>query len=127
MEAELTQSLTFLAWTGGGFLIVIGIFTAKLLFDLSRLTVSLGKSAKIVEKELDPIMRNVGEAANTVNAIVQSTNKRVGKVTETYDKIAKVAIEAVKQTSRVSGFVLKELAKGVYTGIKSVLKKKYSS
>ena len=124
MEAELTQSLTFLAWTGGGFLIIVGLFVVKLLFDLSRLTVSLNKSADIVQKELGPIMKNVGEAANTVNELVQSTNKKVGKLGEIYDKVSDIAVKSATKAAQVSGIVIKEVFKGLYAGFMAMMKKK---
>jgi len=124
MDTQLSQGLTFLAWSGSVFLIIIGVFTAKLLFDLSRLASSLNKSAKIVGDELEPIMKNVTEATGTINSIVQSTNKRVGKITEVYDKVSDVAVQAVSKASAVSGFVLKEVFRGIVAGFKAVVKKK---
>lgn len=124
MEAELSQSLTFLAWTTAGFLIVVGVFVVKLLFDLSRLTVSLNKSADIVKTDLEPIMKNVSEAVGTVNKLVQSTDKKVGKVSEAYDKVSKIVIKAVTKASTMSGYLLKEVFKGICSGLKSTLTKK---
>ena len=124
MEAELSQSLTFLAWTTAGFLIVVGIFVVKLLFDLSRLTVSLNKSADIVKTDLEPIMKNVSEAVGTVNKLVQTTDKKVGKVSEVYDRVSKVVIKTVTKASTLSGYVLKEVFKGICAGFKSAVTKK---
>ncbi len=124
MDTELSQGLTFLAWTGAGFLIVIGVFLAKLLFDLSRLTVSIKKSADIVHTELNPIMQNLNATAKTVNDIVQSTNQKVGKVTEAYDKASKVVVATVSKVAEVSGVALKEVAKGLFAGFKMMLAKK---
>ena len=124
METELSQSLTFLAWTSAGFLIIVGVFVVKLLFDLSRLTVSLNKSADIVKTELEPIMKNVGETVTTVNKFVQTTDKKVGKVSEVYDKISKIFIDVAAKASEISGYVLKEVFKGIYSGFKSMVNKK---
>lgn len=124
MDTQLTQGLTFLAWTSAGFLIVVGIFVVKLLFDLSRLTVSLNKSAKIVHTELEPILKNVGESAATINKLVQSTDKKVGKFTETYNKISKIVIKTISKASVVSGYVLKETFRSVYSAVKGMLQKK---
>lgn len=124
MDTELAKGLTFLAWTGAGFLIVIGVFTAKLLFDLSRLTISIKKSSDIVQNELEPIMKNVGAAASTINNIVQTTNKKVGKLTEIYDNVSDVVINTVKKVTTVSGYALKEIAKGIFAGFKAVINRK---
>ena len=122
MSTELLQALTFLAWSGGIFLIIVGIFVAKLLFDLSGLTVSLKKSADIVHTELAPIMKNVKETTTTVNDIVQSTNNRVAKINEVYDKASEIVVSALSKASSVAGFALKELGKGIYAGFKAVFK-----
>ena len=95
MDAQLSQGLTFLAWTSGIFLIVVGIFVIKLLFDLSRLTCNMNKSAEIVKNEIEPIMKNVGESAATINKMVQTTDKKVGKFTETYDKISNISYKSI--------------------------------
>ena len=124
MELQLSQGLTFLAWTGGLFLIIIGGFLAKLLFDLSKLVQSVNKSADIVQKELNPIMKNVGEAASTINGIVQTTNNKVGKISEAYDKASQIVIKTVAKASEVSGFVLKEVFKGFFATVKTIIAKK---
>mgnify|MGYP002863072431 CR=1 FL=1 len=124
METELTQGLTFLTWTGAGFLIVIGVFTAKLLFDLSRLTVSLKKSADIVQKELDPIMKNVSATTSTLNDFVQTTNKKVSKVSEAYDKASQIVLKTITKASAMTGVALKEIAKGLFFGFKTMVAKK---
>ena len=101
METELSQSLTFLAWTSAGFLIVVGIFIVKLLFDLSRLTMSLNKSADIVKTELEPIMKNVSETVVTVNKLVQTTDEKVSKAKEIYDRVSKVVINTAAKASEI--------------------------
>ncbi len=124
MDTQLAQGLTFLAWSGCGFLIIVGIFLAKLLFDLSRLTTSIRKSADIVKTELEPIMKNLSETTTTVNRLVQTTDKKVGKISEIYDKVSDVTINAVTKVSKVSGVVFKEVFKGIYSGIKNLITKK---
>ncbi|MBO6272155.1 DUF948 domain-containing protein [bacterium] len=124
METELSQSLTFLAWTSAGFLIVVGIFIVKLLFDLSRLTMSLNKSADIVKTELEPIMKNVSETVVTVNKLVQTTDEKVSKAKEIYDRVSKVVINTAAKASEISGYVLKEVFKGLCASFKSIIIKK---
>lgn len=124
MDTQLAQGLTFLAWSGCGFLIIVGIFLAKLLFDLSRLTTSIRKSADIVKTELEPIMKNLSETTTTVNRLVQTTDKKVGKISEIYDKVSDVTINAVTKVSKVSGVVFKEVFKGIYSGVKNLITKK---
>ena len=113
MDAQLSQGLTFLAWTSGIFLIVVGIFVIKLLFDLSRLTCNMNKSAEIVKNEIEPILKNVGESAATINKMVQ-----------TNDKISNIVIKSVTKASAVSGFFLKTACKGLFSALKGLWKNK---
>ncbi len=124
METELTQGLTFLTWTTAGFLIIVGIFVVKLLFDLSRLTCNLNKSAKIVHTELEPILKNVGESAATINKFVQYTDKKVGKFTETYNKVSNIVIKSVTKASALSGVLAKTVFKGLFSVLKGMFKSK---
>ena len=124
MDTQLAQGLTFLAWSGCGFLIIVGLFLAKLLFDLSRLIISVKKSADIVKTELEPIMKNLSETTTTVNKLVQTTDKKVGKISEIYDKVSDITISAVTKVSKVSGVVFKEVFRGLYTGFKNFITKK---
>ncbi|MCM1265743.1 MAG: hypothetical protein NC200_06045 [Candidatus Gastranaerophilales bacterium] len=124
METELTQGLTFLTWTTAGFLIIVGVFVVKLLFDLSRLTCNLNKSAKIVHTELEPILKNVGESAATINKFVQYTDKKVGKFTETYDKVSSLVIKSVTKASALSGLFAKTVLKGLFSALKGIFKSK---
>ena len=124
METELSQGLTFLAWTSGVFLIIIGIFTVKLLFDLSRLTLSIKKSTDIIHTELSPIMKNLNETTTTINDLVQTTNKKVGKFAEVCDKATDIATSIVAKASSAIGVVLKEGGKLIFSAIKSMGKRK---
>ena len=123
MDTQLTQALTFLAWSGAGFLIIIGLFVAKLLFDLSCLTTSIKKSADIVQEDLKPIMKNVSEATTTINDVVQSANKKVSKLNEVYDKASDIIVNVISKASSITGFALKELLKGFCAGFKSMFTK----
>lgn len=124
MDTELSQGLTFLAWSSGVFLIVIGLFTAKLLFDLSRLANSTRKTTDILHKELAPIMKNVAETTTTINNLVQSTNKKMDKLSDIYDKATDIVINVVTTTSSALGLVFKEGGKLLFSALKSMIKQK---
>lgn len=124
METELSQGLTFLVWTSSIFLIIVGIFVVKLLFDLSRLTVSLKKSADIVQSEIEPILNNVNQSTTTINNFVQDTNKRVSKITDAYDKVSDTVSKSVSKLSALSGGLIKSAFKGAFAVLKSIINKK---
>lgn len=122
MDTQLAQGLTFLTWTSAVFLVVVGVFLVKLLFDLSRLTCNLNKSAEIVKTEIEPIMKNVSETTATINKLVQTTDKKLGKFTEIYDKITGVVVKSVTKASALSGFFAKTVFKGLFSALKGVFK-----
>ena len=79
MDLQLSQGLTFLAWTSTGLLIVVGIFLVKLLFDCSKLLKNIDKNVVIVQNELEPIVKNISETTTTINNIVQTANGKISK------------------------------------------------
>lgn len=123
MDLQLSNGLTFLAWSGAGFLIVIGIFVAKVLFDLSKLVNSINKNVEIVQSELKPIVKNISETTTTINDIVQTTNSKISKLSNVYDKATDVVINVVTKVSAMSGTALKYAFKGLCSSIKYFAKK----
>ena len=47
-QIALNQSLTFLSWTVGIIVFVVGVFLTKLIIDLSSLSKSLLQTSKIL-------------------------------------------------------------------------------
>lgn len=123
METQLAQGLTFLAWSSAGFLIIVGIFIVKVLFDASKLLKSLDKNVTIIQSELEPIVKNISETTGTINDMVQSTGKKVSKLTNLYDKATDVVVATVSKASAISGTVLKYALKGALASFKYMLKK----
>lgn len=124
MDIQLTQGLTFLAWTSVAFLVLIGLFLIRFLLNLSRLINNINKSAEIIKQEIEPILKNIGESAETINRIVQDTDKKVGKFAEAYDKVSNIVIASVTRASALSGIVIKTVLKGICIILKRLLKLK---
>lgn len=123
MDLQLSNGLTFLAWSGAGFLIVIGVFIAKVLFDLSKLVNSINKNVEIVQSELEPIVKNISETTGTINDIVQTTNSKISRLSNIYDKATDALVNTVTKASAVSGTVLRYAFKGLCSSIKYFAKK----
>ncbi len=123
MDIQLTQGLTFLAWSGAIFLIVVGVFVVKLLFDLSRLLKNIDKNVVIVQSELEPIVKNISETTTTINEMVQSTNGKITKISNIYDKASDAVVNTLTKASAVSGTVLKFALKGLCRSFKYLAKK----
>ena len=117
--ASLNQGLTFLAWTSSVFLIVIGIFLAKVLFDLSRLILSFNKTAELISKSAEPILADVAESVSIVNGLIKRTEENINKVKNLSANFTKMFTGVVSKASVVAGVV----GKGVFTLIKSLFKK----
>lgn len=123
MDSQLSQGLTFLAWTSTSFLIVVGIFFVKLLFDCSKLLKNIDKNVVIVQNELEPIVKNISETTTTINNIVQTANGKISKFSNIYDKATDVVVNTISKASAVSGTLLKYAFKGLCSSFKYFTKK----
>lgn len=123
MDSQLSQGLTFLAWAGSCFLVVVGIFLVKLMFDCSKLLRNIDKNVLIVQNELEPIVKNISETTTTINDIVQTANGKISKFSNIYDKATDVVVNTVSKASAVSGTLLKYAFKGLCSSFKYFTKK----
>lgn len=122
MDAQLTHGLVFLAWTTAVMVIVIGVFVVKVLFDLSRLTNTINKTAEIVKNELEPTLKNVNETVEIVSSRVKEAND---VVTQVETKVKEVAKQGGKVLTTIGGglFAVSKLAfRGVSAFVKSKIK-----
>jgi len=122
--ANLYHGLTFLAWTSVAFLIIIGTFLVKLLFDLSRLFVTLNDTADIVKNAAEPILSDVTESLSIINRIVKKAETQVGKIKNLSSKVFDVVFKVASKASVLSGVVFKSAAKGFWSVLKSYCTKK---
>ena len=122
MDAQLTHGLVFLAWTTAIMITVVGIFVIKVLFDLSRLTSTITKTAEIVKNELEPTLKNVNETVEIVSSRVKEANNAV---TQVETKVKEVAKQGGKLISTIGGglFAVSKLAfKGLSAFVSSKVK-----
>ncbi len=118
-NASLYQGLTFLAWTSVVFLIVVGVFIVKVLFDFSRLLTLVNQTAELVRKSAEPILNDVTESVSIINGLVKRTESNVNRLKNISGKLSKLALGMLSKTSVLAGAV----AKGIFSMIKSGLKK----
>ena len=59
--AQLYQGLTFLSYSTGVIVILVGIMLVKVLFDVSTLTRNINETTTIVKTELEPTLKNVNK------------------------------------------------------------------
>lgn len=117
--ASLYQGLTFLAWTSVVFMVAVGIFVVKVLFDLSKLLTTMNKTADLVKGSAEPILSDITESVGIINKLVKRTENNVNKFRTISGKASKIILTMLSKTSTLSGVVFK----GVFSLVKSLLKK----
>ncbi len=107
-QIALNHGLTFLAWTTGIVILVVGGFLVKLLIDLSALSKNLNETSILVNTELKPTLKEVNETLQAVNALVRSTDKNV-------DSFKSAVEKTFGKTKLISESIVSGLVKGFVT------------
>ena len=118
-NASLYQGLTFLAWTSVVFLIVVGVFIVKVLFDFSRLLTLVNQTAELVRKSAEPILNDVTESVSIINGLVKRTESNVNRLKNISGKLGKFTVAVISKSSALAEVV----AKGIFSLIKAGFKK----
>ena len=79
-QIALNQSLTFLSWTVGIVVFVIGVFLTKLIIDLSTLSKSLLETSKILNEELKPTKKKKKNTLTSLLSITQTAEEGINRV-----------------------------------------------
>ena len=118
---QLYQGLTFLAYSSGVIIILVGIMLIKVLFDLSKLTNNINDATNIVKEELVPTLKNVNKTVEIVSGIVIKADNGVNKIKEF---IANSPLKILSKLSTLSGTIAKGFFGGLCAGLKIFGKKK---
>ena len=113
--AQLYQGLTFLAYSTGVIVILVGVMLVKVLFDVSKLTKNLDETTTIVKTELEPTLKNVNKSVEIVSGIIIKADESVQKVREF---VSKTPLKLIGQLSSFTG----KAAKGFFGGLCSAFK-----
>jgi len=119
----LNHGLTFLAYATGGILIVVGGFLINLLIDLSKLTKNVDATTTIVKTEIEPTLKELNKALQSINSIAQNADKQVDSLAKTFETLLGAGALAFTRAKTFSGGVVKGLVKGLVTITKMFLKK----
>lgn len=117
--ANLYQGLTFLAWTSVGFLIIVGVFLVKVLFDLSKLLEEMNQTATLVKTSAKPILSDITESVGIINKFVKRTETNVNRFKDISGRVSRIGLGMLSKTTTLS----KILFKGAFSVVKSLLKK----
>ena len=119
--AQLYQSLTFLAYSTGIIIILVGIMLFKVLFDFSKLTKNIDETATIVKTELTPTLKNINKSVEIISGIIIKTDESVNKI----KKIIKNSpLRILAKISSVGGTISKGFWGGLSSAFKMFSKKK---
>lgn len=118
--AQLYQGLTFLAYSTGIIVILVGIMLVKLLFDISTLTRNVNETATIVKTELEPTLKNINKSVEIVSGIIIKTDEGFQKIREF---VSKTPLKLIGQFSKLTGKAAKGFFGGLCTAFKYFNKK----
>ncbi len=119
--AQLYTSLTFLAYSTGVIVILVGAMLIKVLFDLSKLAQNVDETATIIKTELVPTLKNINKSVEIVSGIIIKADEGVNRVKE---MIKNSPLRILTKLSAVTGTVTKGFASGLCSAFKFFAKKK---
>lgn len=111
---HLYQGLTFLSYSTGIIVIIVGIMLAKVLFDLSKLTRNINDTTTIIKTELEPTLKNVNKSVEIVSGVIIKADEGVKKVK---NFIQKTPLKLVGQLTKLTG----KATKGFWSGMCAAL------
>ena len=118
--AELYQGLTFLSYSTGVIVILVGIMLVKVLFDISKLTKNIDETTTIVKTELEPTLKNINKSVEIISNVVIKADEGVNKVK---DFLSKTPLKLVGQLSKLTSKATKGFFSGLCTAFKTFAKK----
>lgn len=123
METSLNHGLTFLAYASGLVLVIVAGFLVKLLIDLSKLTKNIDETTTIVKSEIEPTLKELNNALQSINSIAQNANKQVGSLAKLVEDVLGAGSVAFSKAKVLSGGIIKGLVKCLTLIFKLFLKK----
>lgn len=118
--AQLYQGLTFLAYSTGAIVILVGAMLIKVLFDLSKLTKNINETASIIKDELTPTLQNINKSVEIVSGYIIKADEGVNKVKEL---IKNSPLRHLSKLTSLTGSVTKGFFGGLCSAFKMFSKK----
>ena len=118
---HLYQSLTFLAYSTGVIVILVGGMLIKVLFDLSKLTKNVDETATVIKTELVPTLQNINKSVEIVSGIIIKADESVNKIK---DAIKNSPLNLLSKLTSITGTVSKGFFGGLCSAFKIFSKKK---
>lgn len=112
---NLYQSLTFLSYSTGVIVLLVGIMLVKVLYDVSKLTRNIDETTTIIKTELEPTLKNINKSVEIVSGVIIKTDESIQKIRKF---ISKTPLKLFGQFSKLTG----KAAKGFFGGLCSAFK-----
>ena len=109
---KLYESLTFLSYSTGIIVILVGIMLIKVLFDISKLTQNINDTTEIIKTELTPTLKNINKSVEIVSGIIIKADEGVQKVK---NMIKNSPLNILTKLTSITGTV----TKGFFGGLKA--------
>lgn len=122
-QTILYHGLTFLAVSTGLIIVVIGVFLAIFIKNLTKLTKNLDETTTIVNSELKPTLDEFKDALKSINSIAQTADKQVDSLAKIMENVIGVSTLAYARAKKLSGGLLKGFVQGVIAMVKLFIKK----
>lgn len=106
---EANTSFSILMFTTVVCLIVLTIFIVKLIISVTKLTDNTNTIASSIQKEIEPTLKELKEAAKSINSIANSADTKFQN--------AKIGAASLIGLSACLGGKLKEFSKGIMKGV----------
>ena len=117
---QLYNGLTFLAYSTGIIVVLVGIMLVKVLFDIAKLTKNIDETTTIVKTEIEPTLKNINKSVEIVSGMIIKTDEGIQKVKKF---ISKTPLKLLGQISKLSGKAAKGFFGGLCTAFKTFSKK----
>lgn len=118
---QLNQGLTFLVYSTGVIVLLVGGMLAKVLYDLSKLTRNINDTTTIIKTELEPTLKNVNKSVEIVSGIIIKTDENVKKIKEF---VSKTPLKLLGSITKLVGNANKGFWSGVCSAFKMFSKRK---
>ncbi|MBE7708034.1 MAG: hypothetical protein E7Z88_04925 [Cyanobacteria bacterium SIG27] len=102
-------SLSILHFTTILFILVVGFFAVKLIISITKLSDNANTIATSVSKEIEPTLKELKEAAKSINSIANSADTKFQN--------AKAGIASAIGLSACLGGKMKDFIQGISKGI----------
>lgn len=116
----LYQGLTFLAYSTGVVVILVGAMLFKVLFNVSKLTKNLDETTTIIKTELEPTLKNVNKSVEIVSGIIIKADEGVQKIR---GFISKTPLKLLGNLSSLAGKATGGFFKGLCAAFKMFSKR----